>query len=264
MAMIGFTRIAHRAGLSVLLVSVALPLPTQAQPNPAQAAQSAARQAFLPWRNSVAATVLIGADVPSGIAGLLVPADVVLRLKELNRLPALLASARNPLGATNALPAGTTECVLDAQANANLSSERATVRLRSVRCFDAQGAEVLARDLAGYAVDKDGRVGLKSPVAWSPAAKELLLTGAGAQERSSGLGRLVGSALGRATLGLSDTFTETPAIVGASPDTLRELRSMDTLLPTLTLEPGRELELVAQPMLVTGPAPASAANAAAK
>src|SRR5262249_44753462 len=96
---------------------------------------------------------------------------------------------------------------------------------------------------------KDSRNGLKSPLAWGPTAKDLLLMGAGAQARSSsGLGRFMSSALGRASFGLTDSLTsgDDDANKGPSPDAVHEVRSMDTLLPTLGVEPGREFAIVLQ------------------
>ena len=214
----------------LLAASSSVQAADQANANANANAAIVARSIATPWRHSVPVVVVVGSDAPSGVAGALLPSPVILQVRDQTRLPLWLANAQ--------------ECVIDGLASANLSSERVAIRLRSLRCFDALGKESHYRDVSGYGVDKDGRVGIKSAVAWSVAAKELLLTGAGAQERQSGLSRLVGTALGRATFGLSDSFSDNSPAAGPSPDAIRELRSMDTLLPTLTLEPGREFDVV--------------------
>lgn len=208
---------------------------------PVAAASAPARPVPPPWRQAIPVVTLIGADVQTGATALAVPAHLVLRVAELGRLPQWVP--------------GAAECVFDADAWANLSSERVQLRLRALRCFDALGKEVVSRSVNGFAVDKDSRAGIKSPVAWSPTAKDLLLLGVGAQARSSGgLGGFMSSALGRASFGLTDSLLrEDDSNKGPSADAVRELRSMDTLLPTLGLEPGREFAVVLQ----EAPAPAT-------
>ena len=102
--------------------------------------------------------------------------------------------------------------------------------------------------MAGFAVDKDARAGIKSSIVWGGVAKELLLLGVGA--KSSGASRFFSSALGRASFGLTDSLTAGDEGKGPGADVQRELRSLDTLLPNLALEPGREFDILLQ---VPGP-----------
>jgi hypothetical protein len=202
---------------------------------PAPAAAASAPKPNPPrWPHAIHVHVIIGADVASAMDGQFASTSVILRIPELSQLPSV------PLGAA--------ECVFDAAAWSNLASERVTVRPHTLRCFDAQGREFPSRTVTGFAVDKDSLFGIKSPQLWSPAAKELLYMGAGAQAKQSFVTRRLSSALGVASMGLSDEFltNDEPKQATATPDSVREVRSMDALLPTLTLEPGREFEIVLQ------------------
>lgn len=210
---------------------------------PAGAASAPAKPPPPPWRQAIPVVTVVGADVPSGANAQVVPAHLILRVAELARLPQWVP--------------GAAECVFDAEAWANLSSERVLVRARTLRCFDALNKEILSRPVNGFAVDKDSRAGIKSPPAWGLTAKDLLLLGAGAQAKSSGVSRFMSSALGRASFGLTDSLTsDDDTVKGPSPEAVREVRSMDTLMPTLGMEPGREFLVVLQEVAPAAAAPA--------
>jgi len=184
------------------------------------------------WRQTTAVTTVIGADVPPNLDGQLPLTRVILRVHDLNVLAALVQ--------------GATECVIEADTTANLSSERIMVTPRLQRCFDAQGKEFPSRSVSGFAVDKDARTGIKAKMNWSPEAKELLLLGVGSTQGQSGyFSRLMSRSLSSASLGLSDEyFSKDDKKPGPSPDAVRELHGIEALLPTLLLEPGRQFDLV--------------------
>jgi hypothetical protein len=233
-------------GLMLLLAGCGLALAAHAADPPATPASAPARPPFS-WRQAIPVVALVGADVSTGASAQAGPSQLVLRVTELARLPQWIP--------------GAAECVFDTEAWANLSSERVLLRTRMLRCYDALGKEVHVKPVNGFAVDKDGRTGLKSPLAWGPTAKDLLLMGAGAQAKSSsGLSRFMSSALGRASFGLTDSLTgDDDSNKGPSADAVHELRSMDTLLPTLGVEPGREFLIVLQgPVAGAGVPPAAA------
>lgn len=104
-----------------------------------------------------AVTVVIGADMAPNFEGRLPLTRVILRVHELNALASLVQ--------------GATECVIEAEATANLSSERIMDIPRLQRCFDSQGRELLpSKAMSGFAVDRDARTGIKAKMSWSPAA----------------------------------------------------------------------------------------------
>ncbi|MDN3578639.1 hypothetical protein QWZ03_17870 [Chitinimonas viridis] len=194
--------------------------------------QPAAAPVQLPpaWARGVPVSTLIGADVAAGLSGQATPAQFILKVTDLARLP-------QPVQ-------GASECVFEAEGWANLSSERITVQPRLLRCFDGQGREIASRPVRGFAADKDARNGIKAPLLWGQAAKDLLLMGVGAQAKQNFLQRAAKSALGRASLGLTDDLMggdKAPRVEG---DAVREVRSSETLLPMLALEPGREFNIV--------------------
>ena len=142
------------------------------------------------WRHATAVTVVIGADVAPSFEGQLPVGRLILRVHDLGAL---------------ALPVqGASECVIEAEATANLSSERVLIRPRLQRCFDAQGKEFPSRNVSGFAVDKDAHTGIKGTMTWSANAKELLLLGVGSQARPGYFSRLMTRTLSPMTLGLSD------------------------------------------------------------
>ncbi|HCY17091.1 MAG: hypothetical protein A2Z93_00520 [Curvibacter sp. GWA2_64_110] len=183
------------------------------------------------WRHATAVTVVIGADVAPSFEGQLPVGRLILRVHDLGAL---------------ALPVqGASECVIEAEATANLSSERVLIRPRLQRCFDAQGKEFPSRNVSGFAVDKDAHTGIKGTMTWSANAKELLLLGVGSQARPGYFSRLMTRTLSPMTLGLSDEYlNKDESKPGPDPDTAREIRGVEALLPTLTLEPGRQFDLV--------------------
>ena len=183
------------------------------------------------WQKAIPVAVTIGADVASGIDGAVLPTPLILRISDLSRLPKLDAKY--------------TECLFEADAWSNLAAERVNINPRVLRCFDAEGREVLARSVRGFAVDKDARSGLKSPIVWTQTARELLLAGVGAQAKQNFLMRTARSALGKASLGLTDNFLDDQdEKKPVDADAIRQLRSADTLMPTLGVEPGREFGIV--------------------
>lgn len=183
------------------------------------------------WRQAKPATVVVGADVAPSFDGQLPAANIILRMQHVGDLP-----WPEP---------GASECVIEATTTANLASERIIILPRLQRCFDAQGKDLPAKPVNGFAVDKDARVGLKGPIAWSNSAKELLLLGAGSQVRPGYFSRLMSRTLSQASLGLSDEyFNKEDGKPSTDVDTAREIRGLETLLPTLTLEPGRQIDLV--------------------
>jgi len=183
------------------------------------------------WQKAVPVTVAIGADVASGVDGAVLPTPLILRIADLSRLPRLEGKF--------------SECVFEADAWSNLAAERVNVNPRVLRCFDAEGKETLTRPVRGFAVDKDARAGLKSPVVWTQAARELLLAGVGTQAKQNFLMRTARSALGKASLGLTDNFLDdSDDKKPVDADAIRQIRSADTLLPTLGVEPGREFSIV--------------------
>lgn len=191
------------------------------------------------WRQGTPVTVLIGADVSTGLEGQLTATNLILRITDLSRAPMFII--------------GSAECVIDATAWSNLAAERVMIRPRLLRCFDAQGKELPSRNIGGFAVDKDARIGIKSPLLWSATAKELLLVGVGAPPKPGFLKRTVSNALTTATLGLSDELLkrdDDPKGPAVNPDAMREVRGMESVLPTLTLEPGRDFDVV-----LNGPPP---------
>lgn len=199
---------------------------------------SAAQEAVAPakplpprWRHAQAVTVVVGADVSPSFDGQLPVTSVLLRVHEPHSLP---------------LPVqGASECVIEAHATANLASGRILLQPRLQRCFDAQGKEFPGRQVSGYAVDKDARAGIKGSMNWSTEAKELLLLGVGTQDRPGYFSRLMSRTLSPMTLGLSDEyFNKSDGKPAPNADAVREVRGMETLLPTLTLEPGRQFDLV--------------------
>jgi hypothetical protein len=220
----------NRILLIVLLLASAVALAQET----AGAAAAASKPNPPRWRYGIRVQTVIGADVASGLDSQLAPASLILRILDLSQLPGL--------------PAGATECVFEATAWSNLASERVIVRPNMLRCHDAQGKEFAGRTVSGFGVDKDARFGIKSPQLWSPTAKELLFMGAGAQSKSSFITRRLSSAASVASLGLSEELTSSDESKRSanSPDGVRDIRSMDTLLPTLTLEPGGEFDIVLQ------------------
>lgn len=202
------------------ILAMAQEAPTPARPNPPR------------WRHTTAVTVVIGADVPPNFEGQLPLTRVILRVHDLSALASLVQ--------------GATECVIEADATANLSSERIMVTPRLQRCFDNQGRELLpSKTMGGFAVDRDARTGIKSKMSWSPEAKELLLLGVGTQSQPGYFSRLMSRSLSTASLGLSDEyFNKDDQKSSPSPDAVREIRGVEALLPTLLLEPGRQFDLV--------------------
>jgi hypothetical protein len=199
----------------------------------AQEATTPARPQPPRWRHATAVTVVIGADVAPSFEGQQPLSNVILRVHELNAL---------------ALPVqGATECVIEAEALANLSSERIIIRPRQQRCFDAQGREFPSKSVSGFAVDRDARAGIKGKMTWSQEAKELLLLGVGTQERPGYFSRLMTRSLSQASFGLSDEYlNKDEKKPQPNADAVREIRGMEALLPTLTLEPGHQFDLVLQ------------------
>lgn len=197
----------------------------------AQDAATVARPLPPRWRHAIPVTVLIGADVAPSFEGQLPLSSVILRVHEPSSLP---------------LPVqGASECVVEASATANLASERIIIRPRLQRCFDSQGNEFPAKIVSGFAVERDARAGIKGPMVWSPEAKELLLLGVGTQARQGFFSRLMSRTLGQASLGLTDEyFGQDNGKAAPSVDAMREIRGLEALLPTLTLEPGRQFDLV--------------------
>ncbi len=194
-------------------------------PTPPPAARKVAPQ---PFSRGIAVVVAVGADVLPGSEPQLPPANLILRVVDPARLGA------------NA--AGAAECVFEAHAWATLSSERVMVRPRRLQCYDAQGRELAGKAVAGFGVDKDARAGIKGSIVWGALAKELMLLGVGS--KSSGASRFFSSALSRASFGLTDSVTSAEEGKGPNPEVVRDLRSLDTLLPNLALEPGREFDVV--------------------
>lgn len=182
------------------------------------------------WDRAIPAKVLIGAEVGVGTDAQLMPSPLLLRIDE----PRRLHDAGNKAA----------ECVLDAEANGNLAAERVNVRLTALRCFDAEGGTVISKRVQGYVVDADARAGTKATVAWSQAAKDLAMIGAGAQARQNILMRGAQTAASRATLGLSDGLFSHDEDKAPPAEVGRELRSADTLLPVLNVEPGHALRVV--------------------
>ncbi len=205
--------------LSTLASAEETAAPTPARPLPPR------------WRHGIPVSVVIGADVAPSFEGQLPQSSVILRVHDVNALP---------------LPVqGAGECVIEATAAANLSSGRIVIRPLLQRCFDAQGKEFPSRHVSGFAVDRDARTGIKGPMAWSPEAKELLMLGVGTQERPGYFSRLMSRTLGQASMGLTDEyFNKSDSKPAPSADAVRELRGIEALLPTLTLEPGRQFDLV--------------------
>lgn len=187
------------------------------------------------WRQTTAVTVVIGADVPPNFEGQLPLTRIILRVHELNVLATLVQ--------------GATECVIEADTTANLSSERIMVTPRLQRCFDSQGRELLpSKNMSGFAVDRDARTGIKAKMNWSPEAKELLLLGVGTQGQPGYFSRLMSRSLSSASMGLSDEyFNKDDKKPAPSPDAVREIHGIEALLPTLLLEPGRQFDLVLSP-----------------
>ncbi|WP_374350165.1 hypothetical protein [Chitinimonas sp.] len=203
--------------------------------SPCHAAEPAATPAALPppppqWERAIPARVLIGAEVGVGVDAVLTQAPLLLRIEEPRRLRDAGSKA--------------SECVVDAEAHGNLAAERVLVRLSGIRCFDGEGEPVLNKRIHGYVVDVDGRSGCKGALMWSQPAKDLVMLGAGAQSRQNFLVRGAQTAVSRATLGIGDSLFGRDDDKAPLPDTIRELRSTDTLLPVLTLEAGRQLRLV--------------------
>ncbi|QDQ26791.1 hypothetical protein FNU76_10680 [Chitinimonas arctica] len=194
----------------------------------ADPAPAAPKPAPPQWNRAVSVSVLIGADVPTGADARAFPSPLILRLNEPSRAAVINAA----------------DCVYEADAWANLSSERVIVTPRLLRCFDASGRELATKAVKGFAVDKDGFGGIKSPIAWGQAAKDLLLMGVGAQVKQNFLVRTAKSALGKASLGLTDNLMDDNRKAQPDGEAIRQVRSTETLLPTLSLEPGHEFNIV--------------------
>ncbi|MBV8467615.1 MAG: hypothetical protein JO218_16875 [Burkholderiales bacterium] len=193
--------------------------PTPPPPPPAQ------------WSHAIPATVVIGSDVGVGATVEAYPTPLLLKLDDAHRL--------HDVGSKSA------ECVIDAEAAGNLASERVNIRLVGIRCFDADGAPTINKPLRGYVVDKDARTGIKGNVYWSQSAKDLVMLGVGTQTRQSMLMKSAQSALNHATWGIGEgLISKDDEKNGPPQDAIHELRSADTLMPVLTLEPGRALNLV--------------------
>lgn len=198
-----------------------------------QAADSAITPVATPaaqWERALPVTVVIGADVSVGVDSQFAPAPLLLRLDDPKRLRDASSKA--------------VECVIDAETSGNLAAERVVIRLNALRCFDADGAQITAKAIRGYAVDKDARAGIKGLVNWSAAAKDLIMLGVGTQSKQNFLSKSLGSVVSKATLGLGDGLFREEEKAGPSGDVIRELRTADSLLPVLTVEPGRTFRAV--------------------
>lgn len=182
------------------------------------------------WDRALPVTVVVGADVAVGVDSQFAPSPLLLRVDDPKRLRDAGSKAA--------------ECVIDAEASGNLASERVIVRLAALRCFDADGSQIVAKPIRGYAVDKDARAGVKATVGWSQPAKDLVMLGVGTQAKQNFLAKGIGSALSKATLGLGDSLFREEDKPGISGDVIRELRTADTLLPVLMVEPSRMFRLV--------------------
>jgi len=196
--------------------------PTPAQPAPPPPAL---------WDRAIPVTVVIGGDVSVGVDTQLSPAPLLLRLDDIKRL--------RDAGSKSV------ECVVDAEANGNLAAERLSIRLLDIRCFDAEGGVTFSKAVRGYVEDMDARAGAKATTSWSQAAKDLTMLGVGTQSRQNYIVRGAQSALNRATFGIGEgLFSKDEDKGGPPPEAIRELRSADTLLPVLSLEPGRKLRMI--------------------
>ncbi|WP_269531541.1 hypothetical protein [Chitinimonas sp. BJYL2] len=184
------------------------------------------------WQHAIPVSVIVGADVASGLNAQAFPDSLLLEVKQLGKLrPAVTGAA---------------QCVVDAEAWASLASERISVKPRRVRCFDSNGQELASRAVAGYAVDSDARTGVRGKLIWSATAKELLLLGVGAQAKQNFLVRTFKSALGRASMGLTDNLADDMGEkkLNVSGDAVREVRNIETLLPAIQIEAGQEFNLI--------------------
>jgi hypothetical protein len=217
-----------------LLCAACLPAAFAANPAPA-AAPAEAPKPPPQWARTVPVSVLVGADVVAGVSGFVAPASLVLAVTEPAKLPAGLITGSEGR-----------ECVFEAEGFANLASERVRMTVKLLRCFDADGREVLTRPVRGFAVDADARAGIKGPLVWAQAARDLLLMGVGTQARQNFLVRTAKSALGKASLGLTDSLMESDDDKRPRPeaDAVRELRSSETLMPTIAIEPGKTFGVV--------------------
>ena len=183
------------------------------------------------WEHAIPVTVLIGGDVSVGVETQLSPAPLLFKLDDPKRLHDAGSKA--------------VECVVDAEASGNLAAERLSIRLLTIRCFDAEGGVTFNKAIHGYVEDIDARAGAKGNTAWSQAAKELTMLGVGTQSRQNYIVRGAQNALNRVTFGIGEgLFSKDEEKNGPPPETIRDLRSADTLLPVLTLEPGRKLRIV--------------------
>jgi hypothetical protein len=202
----------------------------QAADTPAPAGKPATPR----WRHAIAVQVLIGADVSSGMDQLEGFTRLLLKVTDISKLP-------------EPVP-GATECYFHATAWSHLASERISIRTQRLQCYDAQDKEIPGKAAPGYAVDKDARYGIKSSLQWSTAAKELLYMGVGTQAKQNVLVRMLSSTINTASMGLSNEILSDNEVkqAPATTEAVRETRNIESLLPTLTLEPGREFDIVLQ------------------
>ncbi|MFC4159724.1 hypothetical protein [Chitinimonas lacunae] len=184
------------------------------------------------WQRAIPVSVVVGADVGIGAEARLFPSTVLLRVKEPGRMGDVGRNA--------------SDCIVEASGYGHLSAERVNLSLRMLRCYDDRGVEVTTRAIHGYAVDSDVKAGIRGVVNWSQSAKDLLMIGVGTREKENFLARATRQALSRATQGLADSLLKRDENQ-ADPNLVEEVRNAETLMPVLSLEQGREFDIVLLP-----------------
>lgn len=219
---------------SSLLLAVQAAFAADAPPPQQPAAAATPAPVVQRWQKATPVSVLLGADVGVGVEARRYPATLLLRVKEPHRIGEIGRNA--------------TECVLEVSAYGRLSAERVSLTLRNLRCYDDRGMEVSTRAVHGYAVDNDAKAGIRATVNWSQSAKDLLMLGVGTKDRENFLARATRQALSRATQGLADDLLKKDEN-RVDDDVIDEVRNAETLMPVLSLEQGREFDVVMLPQI---------------
>ncbi len=108
------------------------------------------RSVYLPI-SYMEATLLSGLDAPTSADAKGNPVPVLIRVKT----PAVLP---------NDVKANLRGCVVVADGQGNLGTERAELVLVTLSCLDRKGQAVIDQSLTGYVVDADGKAGLRGRV----------------------------------------------------------------------------------------------------
>lgn len=104
----------------------------------------------IPTGSIISGVLLHGMDAPTGSGARGQPVPVLIRITDLSILP-------------NYFSADLVDCHLLGAGHANLSEERAQIRLENLSCATDEG-EVVESDIGGYIVGPDGKVGIRGPV----------------------------------------------------------------------------------------------------